>query len=311
MIFNRFNDRRFGILTVRLLLLMAIGMALLPIQPSSEQTVGRDVTILSRVPSAELQDPIVAYGFQAVVAISSVCWLMHWLAPISCWVTVFSFAGLAAVRIENSTQLCHSYWILLMLLVVHALWYSFYASRIGSKAISARSCYPVWVLGLSVLVLAWFHTLSGLGKWQAADPQWTNGWQWADGVSLQMWLQSFGNPNSRLVQFLLQNVDVARAVQQAILVIELTAVLAILASTMRRCVGIALIAYYVFFLHCFVDWQTLAGKIGLGATTVDVEQGAEFPLMSYAFSLFWVCWVFLAPDRVLGQWKSASEPSAE
>lgn len=305
--FDSFNDRRYGVLTVRLLLLMAISMALLPTQPSSERAVGRDVTVLSRVPPTELQDPLVAIGFQAVVVLSSVCWLLHRLAPLSCWATVFSFAGLAALRIENSTQLCHSYWIVLMLLVVHALWYTFYASRIGSNATSDRSCYPAWVLWLSILVLAWFHTLSGLGKWQAADPQWTNGWRWADGLSLQMWLQSFGNPNSRLVQFLLQDVDVARMVQQAILVIELSAVAAILDSIMRRLVGLALLAYYVFFLHCFVDWQTLAGRIGLEGATVGVQRGAEFPLMSYALCLFWVCWVFLISDLVLGKWKSASE----
>ncbi|MBL8892258.1 MAG: hypothetical protein JNL67_19945 [Planctomycetaceae bacterium] len=298
-------------MTVRLLLLMAIGMALLPIVPSTEQAVGRDVTVLSRVPLTELQDPMVAYAFQSVVVLSSVCWLLHWLAPFSCWVTVFSFAGLAALRIENSVQLCHSYWILLMLLVVHALWYTFYTRQIASNAAAARTCYPAWVLGLSVLVLAWFHTLSGIGKWQAADPEWINGWNWADGVSLQMWLQSFGNPNSRLVQFLLQNVDVARTVQQAILAMELAAVFALISPILRRGVGIALVVYYAFFLHCFVDWQTLAGSVGLGAATVDVPSGAEFPLMSYGFCLFWVVWVFLLPDRVLGQWKSFDELPSE
>ncbi|MDP1562591.1 MAG: hypothetical protein Q8M16_14530 [Pirellulaceae bacterium] len=304
--FNWFNDRRFGLLTVRLILLMAIGMAMLPIQPSAEEIVGRDVTVLSRVPQSELQDPMVIYGFQAVVVLSCVLWLLNWLTPFSCWIAVLSFAGLSALRIENSTELCHSYSLLWQLMVVHSLWYSFYSSKLGASEATSR-CYPAWVFWLCVFVLGWFHTLSGLGKWMAADPDWANGWNWADGVSLQLWLQAFGNPNSRLVQFLLQEVAVARVVQQAILVIELTAILAIFTPTLRRFVGLALVVYYGFFLHCFVDWQSLLGRMGLGAETVEMAGGSTFPLMSYAFFLFWVCWVFLVPDRVLGSWVQVQE----
>lgn len=321
--FNWLNDQRFGLLTVRVLLLMAVGMALLPFQPATEEAIGRDVTVLSRVPQAELQDPMVVHGFQAVVVLSSVLWLLNWLTPLSCWVAVLSFAGLSALRIENSTQLCHSYWLVWMLMAVHALWYTFYSSALRGLRNSgtndgfpdprhtarrhASRCYPAWVLWLSVFVLAWFHTLSGVGKWMVVDPTGANGWNWADGVSLQLWLQSFGNPNSRLVQFLLQDVNVARVVQQTILGIELAAILAVLSPMFRRLVGVALVVYYVFFLHCFVDWQSLIGKMGLGPETVDVARGASFPLMSYAVFLFWVCWVFLIPDRVLGPWERVTE----
>ncbi len=320
--FNWFNDRRFGLLTVRVLLLMTIGMAVLPFQPATEEAIGRDVTVLSRVPQTELQDPLVVYGFQAVVVLSSVLWLLNWLTPLSCWVAVLSFAGLSALRIENSTQLCHSYWLVWMLMTVHALWYTFYSSALRGHTTSATNpsvpprrqpdrCYPAWVLWLSVFVLAWFHTLSGVGKWMVVDPTGANGWNWADGVSLQLWLQSFGNPNSRLVQFLLQDVNVARVVQQTILGIELAAILAVLSPMFRRLVGVALIAYYVFFLYCFVDWQSLIGQLGLGPETVDVARGASFPIMSYAVFLFWVGWVFLIPDRVLGPWERVTESSDE
>lgn len=301
--FSWFNDRRFGLLTVRLLLLVVIGMALLPFQPIPEEAMGRDVTLLSRVPQTELQDPMVFFGFQAVVVLSCVLWLLNWLTPLSCWFAVLSFAGLASLRIENSTELCHTYSLIGMLLVVHALWYTFYSGRISANTGTAPNrCYPAWVLWLSVFVIAWFHTLSGVGKWMVADPDWANGWLWADGVSLQLWLKSFGNQDSRLVQFLLQEVALARAVQQAILVIELTAILAVLAPAFRRVVGVALAVYYLFFLHCFVDWQAMVGSLGIGPATIDLPRGASFPLMSYAFFLFWVCWIFLMPDRVLGAW---------
>ncbi len=305
--FNWFNDQRFGVLTVRVLLLMTIGMSLLPFEPSPNAMTGGDVTFLSRVPQEELRDPLVVYGFQVVVVLASVFWLLNWLSPWSCWVVVASFAGLSALRIENSTELCHSYWLLWMLLVVHALWYSFYSSPVRSNGpVGTNQNYPAWVYFLCVLVLAWFHTLSGVGKWMAADPDWANGWKWADGVSLQMWLQMYGNPDSRLVRFLLQEVDVARVVQQAILVIELTAILAVLTPTLRRFVGVALVVYYGFFLHCFVDWDSVLGKWGVGAETVEVVNGASFPLMSYGFFLFWVCWIFFVSDRLLGSWKHVS-----
>jgi hypothetical protein len=305
--FDWFNDRRFGLLTVRLILLMAIGIAVWPAEPQAGDAIGRDVTVLSRVPLSELQDPAVHYGFQAAVVFACVLWLLNWLLPWSCWLAVLSFAGLAALRIENSSELCHSYWLLWILMLVHALWYSFYSGRLRSSDSAGRRCYPAWVLGLSVLAMAWFHSLSGAGKWLAADPQWTNGWVWADGVSLQLWLLAFGNPDSRLVQFLVQEVVVARAVQQVLLVIELTAILAIFTPTLRRLVGVALVLYYVLFLHCFVDWETLVGKWGLAAETTAVPSGVDFPWMSYAFFLFWVVWVFLIPDRILGAWERAEE----
>ncbi len=307
--FDWFTDSRFGIVTTRLILFVAIGLALLPFQPSELAVNPQDVTFLSRVPESVLSDVFVIYAVQAIVVLSSVLWLVGWLVPLSCWTAVLSFAVLAALRIQYSAELCHSYHFLWMLMLVHAAWYTYCKREVTEQEFRDRKNhdYPAWVLWLSVFVIAWFHTLSGVGKWATAA-DWTAGWNWADGVSLQLWLSSFGNPSSRLVRWIIEDHGVALVVQRAILVIELSAILAIFNATLRRIVGVTLLGYYAFFLHCFVDWTNVLAQVGLNSASVNVPAGADFPAMSYMFQAFWVAWIFLVSDRMLGTW-TRSEPS--
>jgi hypothetical protein len=38
-----------------------------------------------------------------------------------------------------------------------------------------------------------------------------------------------------------------------------------------------------------------------------VSNGAWFPAASYAFQLFWVVWLFLVSDQMLGRWERPSQ----
>jgi hypothetical protein len=307
--FHWMNDHRFGVVTTRLILIMVIGFALLPWEPSLGERNPALTTFLSGLPQVAFDQPMIVYGLQAVVVLSSVMWLLGWAVPLSCWAAVLSLAGLSAMRMEQATEPCHGHVWLWMLLLIHAVWYSFYFVELSGRAADQdrRRHYPAWVLGLSIFVVAWFHTLSGIGKWLSVGPDWTTGWNWADGVSLQLWLHALGNPASRFVQWLMQDQSAALVIQRVWLVIELTAIFAVFNATLRRCVGCLLAVYYLFFLHCFVDWTALMAFVGLGSAPVEVSNGAWFPAASYAFQLFWVVWLFLVSDQMLGRWERPSE----
>jgi hypothetical protein len=306
--FQWMNDNRFGVVTTRLILIVVMGMALLPLQPTVTQPNSQIVTFLSGLPQANLSQPLVVSGLQLVVVLASVLWLLGWVVPICCWVAVLGFAGLAALRIENAAELCHCYYLIWLLLLIHAIWYSCYFAElaVGGTVQNRGRHYPAWVFGLSIFVFAWFHTMSGIGKWMSAGADWTSGWVWADGISLQLWLHALGNPTSRLSQWLINDQSAAVVAQRALLLIELTALCAVFNASWRRIVGLLLTVYYVFFLHCFVDWFALLAEVGLGSSTIVVSAGAPFPALSYAFQMLWIVWLFLVSDQMLGRWEKAT-----
>jgi len=302
--FGYFNDRRFGLLSTRLLLLSALAIALLPFHPADGQATHQWVTFLSQIPESNLTDPNVMLGFQIAVGISCLLWLMGWLTPYSCWLAVLSLGGLTALRIENADQLCHAYHLMWWLLLVHAAWYTFYFRSLTAwgPLVAVDRSYPYWVFWLCVLSVVWLHCLSGLGKWQTGS-DWATGWQWADGVSLQLWIKGFGNTNSPVTQWLMSQHGTALAVQRAMLLVELGAVLAVLGPVFRRVVGAALLVYYLFLIHCFVDLS--AGWSLLGAAD-DLPANRSFPVLSLAFQAFWTLWFLLIADRGLGPWRNGS-----
>lgn len=305
MMFTQTADPRFGMLTTRLLLFVAIGLALVFEYKGWGDRSEAPVSILVGGHFTSETGPAMGYPLQVAVILGSVLWLLGWWVPASCWLTVGAVLGLSALRQEGATEVCHVYHWLWQLLLVQALWTTL--ERPGRGTVGGNGAasgvggrrYPLWVLGLSVFVIAWFHTISGIGKWQAA------GWQWADGVSLQMWLVAFGNPSSPLVDVLTGDVGVALFAQRAILAIELLACLAIFNAWLRRLVGAALLVYYLFFLHCFVDWMGLAAQIGWGTAPATVPTGVAFPVLEYGFQAFLVLWFFWLPDRFVGRWESS------
>lgn len=305
MMFTQSADPRFGLLTTRLLLFTAIGMALLFEYFGWGERSADPVSVLAGGQFTSQTGPAMGYPLQAGVVLGSLLWLLGWWVPVSCWLTVFSLLGFLALRQEGTYDVCHVDHWLWPLVFIQAVWTTW--ERPGRSLEPGRGAaiggpsgrYPQWVLVLSVLVIAWFHTLSGIGKWQAA------GWQWADGVSLQLWLVACGNPSSPLVDVLVGDVGVALFVQRAILVIELLACLAIFNPWLRRLVGVALLVYYAFFLHCFVDWMGLAAQISWGTATAPVATGLAFPVLTYLFQAFLVLWFFLLPDRFVERWESS------
>jgi len=298
-------DPWFGLLTTRLLLFTAIALAVCFEYSGWGERSEAPVSVLVGGHFTSETGPAMGYPLQVGVVLGSVLWLLGWWVPVSCWLTVFALLGLSALRQEGAYDVCHVYHWLWQLVLIQALWTTL--ERPGRVATNGQGAalgggsgrYPLWVLGLSVFVIAWFHTISGIGKWQVA------GADWADGVSLQMWLVACGNPSSPLVDVLTGDVGVALFVQRAILAIELLACLAIFNPWLRRLVGAALLVYYAFFLHCFVDWMGMAAQIGWGTAPATVSTGVTFPVLSYLFQAFLVLWFFLLPDRFVERWESS------
>ena len=312
--FTKKYDDHFGWLTIRFLLLLVILKALVHLVVQSGEANPETVTVLSKVLPVELwANPAWHYAVQVAVILTSVLWLLGWLVPVSSWLCVLSVLAWGATKVELSHGLDHSDHWLWSLLFVHAAWHTFCPPRRvrgeNGDARAAGGVYPAWVLWLSVFLIAWFHTLSGLDKWSAASPDWHSGWIWAEGRSLQLWLSDFGNRDSRLVQWLIQDSGTALAVQRGILAIELLALAALLGKWGRQIIGIALLVYYGFHLHAFADFPGLVEST-FGTSTIGGDSGGpRFPEISYLIQGILVLWFFLLPDQLLG--KSSRVPTEQ
>ena len=104
--------------------------------------------------------------------------------------------GVVALYVENVTQVTHVAHVTNMLLLLHALWYQCYHREIRAALLQRRfwttRLYPQWVHALGVFYLGLFYGLSGLMKLLTSGPSWANG------VSLQLWTNLWGDPDSLL-----------------------------------------------------------------------------------------------------------------
>lgn len=275
-LFDQYNASRFGLLSTRLLLISAFVLALWPFTPSGVADNPKVVTFLSGIPQQYLTDPNVMLWLRGILLLSGLLWFFCWLTPISAWVTTLAFAGLWALRTENSIYSPHIYHIAIVLTFIHAAWFTFYNRRIVA-AIRNRTTaisydYPAWVFGLSVFYIGWFHTLAGIAKLRA------HGWQWADGVSLQLWTKAFGYAPSPVTQWIVSDQPNTMLLQQVTLVVETAAILCVLGRPFRWIIGLSLLAFYAGVLTSFIDY-------------------------GFHLNAILVLWFLLLSDFLLGKWQ--------
>lgn len=207
------------------------------------------VSVLSFLPDALLSSALVFDASLAILFVAGVIWALQVLLPWSSWLTVAACTVVGALHVENASRVHHVFHLTHVLLFVHALWYHFHHREIREalrRGVFWQSeICPAWAFHLSVLCIGAFHTFAGVSKLM------TSGVQWADGVSLQLWLHLWGRRDSVLSSFLLAHRDAAVWLQVATLVVETGAVLAIVSARLRVAVGVGLLGLYAGISESF------------------------------------------------------------
>jgi hypothetical protein len=206
-------------------------------------------SVLSLVPEPWLLDERVSLGCGLVFFVSGALWLGRLLLPWSSILAALSFTGVIALYLENAHQETHVAHATNMLLILYALWYWVDAQEIRSACKAgqfwAMPLYPRWVYSLSVFYLGMFYGLSGTMKLLES------GLDWPNGVSMQLWVSLWGNPESWLTSLILAKREIARGLQVATLVIETSGFLAIVLPPLRPVIGLALIGLHVGIVAVF------------------------------------------------------------
>ena len=168
--------------------------------------------------------------------------------PWSCWLTTLGFTGVWSLHVENTHNTAHIYNLPNMLLVIQSLWITADAARIRG-ALAAGTYWqtplvPHWVSLASIAYIGLFHTAAGLSKLTFSGPAWANG------TSLQLWAYLFGYEWSPARTILINHRTLTAWLQAATLIVETSAILAII-PRLRTIIGLALLGFYIGVLITF------------------------------------------------------------
>jgi len=206
-------------------------------------------SVLSFLPDAILLSRVSILILGGLFVLGSLFWLAQVWIPWSGWLTSLSFTGVVALYMENATQATHVAHATNMMLLIHALWYHCYRQEIRSALAEGRFwitlLYPRWVHALGVFTLGMLYGLSGLMKLL------TSGVSWANGVSLQLWTNLWGDKGSLFTPLLLEHRWIARLLQLVTVVGETGGFLAIICRRCRPVIGLMLIAFHVGAISVF------------------------------------------------------------
>ncbi len=184
-------------------------------------------------------------GFLAAAA----CWLFRKWVPYSGWLTLGFYALVTSVHHESLPLAPGAYALPCWLLSVYALWFHFYAREIRVASQNGEywttPLFPQWVSSATVFSLAVFLTLSGWSKLLES------GFQWGDGLSLQIWTKFAADRPSPLSEFFVTSRVNAMIVQSGILFLECFAFLAVFSRGARVVIGLGLIVCYATVLPVF------------------------------------------------------------
>ena len=207
------------------------------------------VTALSFLPEQILASRSLFLVCRLGLLVGGVLWALQLVLPVSCWLSVGCMTAVVAMSYENSTHISHVYHLTNMVLLIHALWYQFHYREIRVALLKGvfwqSPLYPNWTFMLSVFCIALFHTYAGLSKLVVSGPEWANG------VSLQLWVHLWGRDNSFVNELIVSNRQAAIALQVATLVIETTAIAAVFSRWFRFAIGVGLLGLYYGIVESF------------------------------------------------------------
>ena len=207
------------------------------------------VTVLSFLPDVVLTSSLVFMVARWLLVIAGVLWALQLLLPFSSWLTAISLTTVLALYYENSSHISHVFHLTNMVLIVHALWYHFHYREI--KQALRLNCfwqselYPKWVFWLSFFCIAIYHTYAGVSKLTVSGPQWANG------LSLQLWVYLWGQEESFANYLILSNRTLTKLLQVGTLIFETGAILALFSRKLRIFFAVGLASLYVGILDSF------------------------------------------------------------
>ena len=220
-------------------------------KPEGSLRVHNPASLLSFLPETVTLNHGVCLACGLLFAVGAVLWAARLGVPWSGWTTALSFNAVVALYFENSSQETHVAHVAGVFLLIYALWYHFYRKEIRGTDREGRfwttPLYPRWVYSLSVFYLGLFYGLSGFNKIA------TSGLSWANGVSLQLWAELFGDKTSLFTQIILSSRTAAAAMQWAALLGECGGLVAIVSARLRPLVGLLLIGFHVAQI-CVFHW---------------------------------------------------------
>jgi hypothetical protein len=286
-----------GQLTLWGVLVCAAGLASYflthPPQPLPGAERAGPASVLSCLPDPVLLAPATFYASGAAFALGAVLWALGRGVPWSGWLTALGFTTLMALQMEGSSQTTHVAHATNLLLIVNALWYHCDAPEIRRAQTAGlfwqTPLHPGWVYGLSVFCLGVFYGWSGLTKLKAS------GFAWPNGLSLQLWVRLWGDPDSWATQLILADRRLARFLQTTTLLGELGGLVAVVSRRLRPLVGLALIGFHGGAITVF-GWGFHANVVLLALVFLPFPEGIR--------------WLLARQERARAQQTNAVSPSS-
>lgn len=242
---------RFGVLTTWFFCVIAMILASLPIDHQVGERLGAG-SVFGFLPVELLQSTWLYHSARVVLFLSALLWACYRAVPWSSWLTAIAFTLVWSLRMENTSHAAHIFNASNMLIFIHAMWFHFYRRPIRDSIRERRfwtsQTYPEWVFQLSLFYLCWFHTWAGLTKIQES------GFDWGNGLSLQIWVYLWGAKQSPTTQLLLSSRTLTRLLQTGALIFETTAILGIFSKWFRWIVGFNLLGFYLGVLTTFIGY---------------------------------------------------------
>ncbi len=219
--------------------------------------------------------PATFYASGAAFAVGASLWLAGRGVPWSSWLAALGFTALMALQMEGSCQTTHVAHATNLLLIVNALWYHCDGPEIRRARAAGRfwqtPLYPGWAYGLSVFCLGMFYGWSGLSKLKAS------GLAWPNGLSLQLWVRLWGDPDSWATRLILADRRLARFLQTTTLLGELGGLVAVVSRRLRPLVGLALIGFHGGAIAVF-GWGFHANVVLLALVFLPFPEGIRWLL---------------------------------
>ncbi len=173
------------------------------------------------LPRAFIDAPLAYDVCRIGFVVAAVAWAARRWVPWTSWAAVLLYTLTVSLFWENLPYFRHKYLLPNLMLIVAALWETFERPRGADRGPAAfeRARMPRWVHTLWLLCIAQFYTYAGLAKLRACGPA------WADGLSLQLWMLTLGDPHSALTHWIVADRRLALACQAISLALECSAFL--------------------------------------------------------------------------------------
>lgn len=207
--------------------------------------VGIPATILGFFFRDQLSDPNFFNGSRYLWYIFGSLWCLNVLPRVSATIAGLSYLWFSSMLFENSPGAeIHSVHMYPMMILLYMAFYLFYGKETQKcfhpkKGIDLNVTGPRWGLELIVYTIGISHSWAGISKIM------DSGLNWANGVSLQLWVYLWGLDNF-MNDLVINYTTFAKFSQWSVLIVESSAVIAFfLRGKSRFLAGVLLVSFHL------------------------------------------------------------------